>query len=44
MTRLGLDLGSTAALASFVTAQGVPTLVPDARQANEFRTPAAIHF
>jgi molecular chaperone DnaK len=44
MTRLGLDLGSTAALASFVTPQGVPTLVPDSRQANEFRTPAVVHF
>jgi molecular chaperone DnaK len=44
MTRLGLDLGSTAALASFVTPQGVPTLVPDARQAGEFRTPAVVHL
>lgn len=44
MIRLGLDLGSTAALASFVTAQGVPTLVPDARASSEFRTPSVVHL
>lgn len=40
---LGIDLGTTFSLASFVNAQGVPVLVPDFHNANEFRTPSAVH-
>jgi len=40
---LGIDLGTTFSLASFVNAQGVPALVPDLHNANEFRTASAVH-
>ena len=41
---LGIDLGTTFSLASFVNALGVPALVPDFHNANEFRTPSAVHI
>jgi len=40
---LGIDLGTTFSLASFVNAQGVPALVPDFHNASEFRTPSVVH-
>lgn len=40
---LGIDLGTTFSLASFVNAQGVPALVPDFHNASEFRTASAVH-
>lgn len=39
---LGIDLGTTYSLAAYLNAQGVPTLVPDAQQAQSYRTPSVI--
>lgn len=41
---LGIDLGTTFSLASFVNAQGIPALVPDSHNANEFRTASTVHI
>lgn len=43
MIYLGIDLGTTFSLAAYINAHGVPTLFPDALDANEFRTPSVIH-
>ena len=40
---IGIDLGTTYSLASFVNAQGVPALVPDMHVATDFRTASAAH-
>jgi len=39
---LGIDLGTTFSLAAHLNPQGMPTLVPDARQAQSFRTPSVV--
>jgi molecular chaperone DnaK len=44
MIYLGIDLGTTFSLASYVNAQGTPALFPDFHNANEFRTPSVIHI
>ena len=41
---LGIDLGTTYSLVSYLNAQGIPTLIPDQNNAREFRTPSIIHF
>jgi len=40
---VGIDLGTTFSLAALINAQGVPTLVPDASDGNEYRTPSVVH-
>ncbi len=40
---IGIDLGTTFSLAGYVTAQGVPALVPDMHLATDFRTASAVH-
>ncbi len=37
---IGIDLGTTFSLASYLNAQGVPVLVPDFHQATLYRTPS----
>ena len=44
MIYLGIDLGTTFSLAAHVNSQSVPTLFPDALDANEFRTPSVVHI
>ena len=40
---LGIDLGTTFSLAASLNPQGVPTLVPDAVQAQWLRTPSVVN-
>ena len=44
MIYLGIDLGTTFSIVSYVNPQGVPTLFPDYHDANEFRTPSVVHI
>lgn len=39
---IGIDLGTTFSLACYLNPQGVPTLVPDSRQATLYRTPSVV--
>lgn len=39
---LGIDLGTTFSLAAYLNPQGVPTLVPDVQQPQQFRTPSVV--
>jgi molecular chaperone DnaK len=41
---LGIDLGTTFSLASYVTSQGVSALVPDSHEPTEFSTPSVVHI
>jgi len=40
---LGIDLGTTFSLAAYLNPQGVPTVVPDAVQAQWLRTPSVVN-
>lgn len=39
---IGIDLGTTFSLTAYLNNQGVPTLVPDAQQAQWYRTPSVV--
>ncbi len=43
MTHLGIDLGTTFSLASFVNNDGVPTLCPDTDRSRSYQTPSVAH-
>ncbi len=43
MLYLGIDLGTTFSLVAHVNDRGLPTLFPDAHNANEYRTPSCVH-
>ena len=44
MINLGIDLGTTFSLVSYVNPHGIPALFPDYHDANEFRTPSVVHI
>lgn len=44
MLYLGIDLGTTFSLASFINAAGQVALIPDKFDTNSFRTPSLIHI
>lgn len=44
MLYLGIDLGTTFSLASFINAAGQVALVPDKFDTNSFRTPSLVHI
>lgn len=41
---VGIDLGTTFSLISYVNASGTPTLVPTRRDAQQFQTPSVVHI
>lgn len=44
MIPLGVDLGTTFSVAGYVNPRGIPTLVPDHRDGETFRTPSVLHI
>ncbi|WP_144391570.1 Hsp70 family protein [Pleionea sediminis] len=44
MIYLGIDLGTTYSLAAYVNEQGIPVLIPDSENIEEYRTPSVIHI
>ena len=44
MNYLGIDLGTTFSLVSYMNSQSLPALFPDYHDANEFRTPSVVHI
>lgn len=44
MQYIGIDLGTTFSLVSYMNSQGLPALFHDYHDANEFRTPSVIHI
>lgn len=41
---VGIDLGTTFSLISYVNAAGTPTLIPSRRDAQQFQTPSVVHI
>jgi molecular chaperone DnaK len=41
---VGIDLGTTFSLISYVNSSGTPTLVPARRDAQRFQTPSVVHI
>lgn len=41
---VGIDLGTTFSLISYVNSMGTPTLVPTRRDGQRFQTPSVVHI
>ena len=41
---VGIDLGTTSSLISYINSAGIPTLVPSRRDPQRFQTPSVVHI